>query len=95
MELSSSSMIPFPPPPADASSSEASAGGRAPRSFLPEFADERNRALDREIRVRGHGRHATGPGQLAAGHAPTRLPPAAPAVCLAPGCLMLTRLPNP
>lgn len=29
-------------------------GPLAPRTFLPDFADERNRALDGEIRVRDH-----------------------------------------
>lgn len=47
-------------------------GPPAPRSFLPEFADERNRELDREIRVR------PAPGRSASWGAGARahLPPA-------------------
>ncbi|KAL4443384.1 hypothetical protein ABPG75_011121 [Micractinium tetrahymenae] len=54
MELDSSSTLGLPSagPSRDAGPTLAGErGAPAPRSFLPEFADERNRALDREIRA--------------------------------------------
>lgn len=54
MQLESSSSLVPEPPALSSSELRPPAGGTsttAPRSFLPEFADERNRALDREVRV--------------------------------------------
>ncbi len=63
-------------------------GPLAPRTFLPDFADERNRALDGKIRVRDH-RGGQASRSAGAGAHP---PPAPPLLllfhaCCRPACM--------